>query len=90
MRHCCVSTLLIYLYAIKLTQIKIQELKELNFKFIKETNKVEVRTNGQLLVIEVDESEDFLSDLVNLNQIKNLKSNVINRKQRAWWQRTSI
>ena len=63
----------------------MQELKELNFKFIKETNKVEVRTNGQLLVIEVDESEDFLSDLVNLNQIKNLKSNVINRKQRAWW-----
>ena len=65
----------------------MQELKKLSFKFIKETNQVEVTDNGQLLTIEVSESENFLSDLVKLNQIKNVKSNIISRTNKSWWQK---
>ena len=65
----------------------MQELKKLSFKFIKETNQVEVTDNGQLLTIEVSESENFLSDLVKLNQIKKVKSNIINRTSKSWWQK---
>ena len=65
----------------------MQEFKKLSFKFIKETNQVEVTDNGQLLTIEVSESENFLSDLVKLNQIKNVKSNIINRTSKSWWQK---
>ena len=66
----------------------MQEFKKLSFKFIKETNQVEVTDNGQLLTIEVSESENFLSDLVKLNQIKNVKSNIINRTSKSWWQKS--
>ena len=65
----------------------MQEFKKLSFKFIKETNQVEVTDNGQLLTIEVNESENFLSDLVKLNQIKKVKSNIINRTSKSWWQK---
>ena len=68
----------------------MQELKKLSFKFIKETNQVEVTDNGQLLIIEVSESENFLSDLVKLNQIKNVKSNIISRTSKSWWQKTQV
>ena len=64
----------------------MKKIEKLNFRFIKNSNLVEVWQDGMMKLIDVNESELFLSALLQGSQSVKVKSNVIDFTQKSWWQ----
>ena len=64
--------------------LSFKKSENLKLKFVKGTNAVELSSEDKNVVIDINESERFLTALL---QYKKQNPNVISRRSRHFWQR---
>ena len=65
--------------------LSFKKSENLKLKFVKGTNAVELSSEDKNVVIDINESERFLTALL---QYKKLNPNIINKRSGFFWRRT--